>query len=97
MARRFCEICKQPIEPSRVEDLPKSKLCEAHGKEIEDLGGEFMLIGEQETTNKPGSMKKSYGSASAVQVRNAGAFEQLKERYESARSEQGTIRRDRPS
>jgi N-dimethylarginine dimethylaminohydrolase len=81
MARRFCEVCKQPIDPERAEAIPESVLCQQHSREIQELGGEFIRISEQERTNKAGSLKVNYGGVNTHKVPNRPAIETLKKRH----------------
>ncbi|MCE9554519.1 MAG: hypothetical protein K8T91_14255, partial [Planctomycetes bacterium] len=76
---RFCEICKQPIDPERVEVLPETHLCTRHAHEIQKFGGEFRLVSHQERTSKAGSLKKNFGGVSTHTVRNDEAMRKLRE------------------
>jgi hypothetical protein len=76
---RFCEICKQPIDPERVEVLPETHLCTTHAREIEKFGGEFRLLTHQEKTSKAGSLKKNFGGVATKKVRNDEAMRKLRE------------------
>lgn len=79
---RLCIVCKAPIEAERIDSMPSTRLCLAHGKEIEAYGGEFKLSATQERTSKPGSLKLNYGGISTTTVRNEGALERLLDDYE---------------
>lgn len=85
MAVRNCEICKQPIDAERAEALPDTRLCTAHAIEIKQYGGEFILIGEQERTNKAGSLKRNYGAVTTSKLRNQTAIDRLRETFQNAR------------
>jgi len=79
---RLCTICKNEIEPERIEAIKGTWLCTEHGKEIEQFGGEFKLTASQERTSKKTSMKVNYGSVSAARVRNNDAMEDLRDLHE---------------
>jgi len=80
-------ICKQPIESEREEAIPDTRLCAAHGQEIEQFGGEFKLSAEQEKTSKKTSFKVNYGGISTTRTRNIVAMEKLKDAYDLAQFE----------
>ena len=40
---RHCEICKQEIDPERLEFVPDTRLCVTHARLIEKYGGEFKI------------------------------------------------------
>jgi len=82
---RPCEICKQPIEPERLEAVPETRLCTAHAKQIQKYGGEFLVAATQERTSKPGSLKVNYGGVNTSSVRNQEALAKLHDEYERAR------------
>lgn len=79
---RFCEVCKQQIDPERAQANPMTRLCGVHAEEINDFGGEFILSGKQERTNKSGSLKINYGGIAVSQERNLDGIQRLKDRYE---------------
>lgn len=79
---RNCEICKQEIDPDRVEYLPETRLCTKHAQQAEKYGGEFTLTGTQSSLSKAGSLKKNYGDISVEKNRNTDALRQLREDYE---------------
>lgn len=79
---RPCEICKQPIEPERLEFLPDTRLCAVHAREIEKYGGEFRISSQVETTSKPGSLKKNYGGVSTHKHRNHEALRKLHDEHD---------------
>lgn len=80
---RYCEICKAPIDPERVEAIPETRLCVEHGREIQRFGGEFVVTASQERTSKQGSLKHNYGGVSTSRTRNHEAIARLREAYES--------------
>jgi len=82
---RLCIICKKEIETGRIETIKGTRLCTDHGKEIEQLGGEFKLSATQERTSKKTSLKVNYGSVSTSRVRNHHALEDLKDLHEKRR------------
>ena len=84
---RLCMICKKEIETERDEAMPDTRLCAAHGKEIEQYGGEFRVAAEQEKTSKKTSMKVNYGGISAARIRNHDAIERLQDALELKRFE----------
>ena len=43
MKTRLCEICKEEIDPERIEVIPETRLCTQHAIEIRTLGGEFVV------------------------------------------------------
>lgn len=79
---RPCEICKQPIDAERIEVVPETRLCAVHAREIQKLGGEFIVIATQERTSKAGSLKHNYGSVTTSKTRNHEAMAKLLEQYE---------------
>lgn len=79
---RFCIVCKRPISEERLEGSPKTRLCEHHGREIEQFGGEFKLFASQERTSKAGSLKLNYGGMSTELKPNEEALGQLLDLYE---------------
>jgi hypothetical protein len=86
-AIRRCEICKQPIDAERAEALPDTRLCTPHAIEIKEYGGEFITVGEQERTNKAGSLKRNYGAVTTSKQRNQRAVDRLKEAFQDSRNE----------
>jgi hypothetical protein len=78
---RFCEICKQPIDPERAESLSATRLCQQHAVEIQKYGGEFKVTATQERTSKEGSLKINYGSVATTAVRNQEAISRLRDEY----------------
>jgi hypothetical protein len=76
--QRPCEICNQPIEPERAEAVPETRLCAAHGREIEKYGGEFRVTASWERTSKVGSLKRNYGGVTPQKTRNQQALERLR-------------------
>ncbi len=81
-AIRFCEICKQQIDPERAEALPDTQLCGQHAREIEKYGGEFLLRSRHERTSKQGSLKHNYGGVSASFRPNREGLERLRREHE---------------
>jgi hypothetical protein len=79
---RPCEICKRPIDPERIEFMPETRLCTEHAREIEKLGGEFLITARHERTSKPGSMKRNYGGVDIQKRRNTKALLKLRADYE---------------
>jgi len=61
-----CIRCDEPIPAKRLEALPETRLCVCCS---EDVGGDFIITGVLERTNKEGSMKVNYGSVGALQKR----------------------------
>jgi hypothetical protein len=80
---RRCEICKQEIDPERLEFLPETRLCMTHARMIEKYGGEFVITATQERTSKPGSLKRNYGGVSTTSTRNTAAVEKLRQEWEA--------------
>ncbi len=78
---RGCDICKEPIDPERIEVIPETRLCTKHAQEIRQFGGEFKLTATQERTSKAGSLKKNYGDVTTAKVRNNEAISRLKEQF----------------
>jgi hypothetical protein len=85
---RPCEICRQPIDPERIDVLPETRLCAEHARMIEKHGGEFRVSISQERTSKPGSLKRNYGGVTTSKTRNHLAIEKLRAEYEQEQ-EQG--------
>lgn len=81
-AIRFCQICKQILDPDRAEAIPETRLCSEHAKAVRKFGGEFILVSSQETTSKQGSLKKNYGGVSIAKLRNIEALENLQDEYD---------------
>ena len=79
---RLCQIGKEPIDEERVEAIPETRLCSAHGREIAKYGGEFIISASQERTSKQGSLKHNYGGVSTSKQRNDKAIEQLRNDYQ---------------
>ena len=84
--KRFCEICKQEIDPERLEFLPETRLCIEHAKQIEKYGGEFRISATQERTSKQGSLKRNYGGVETKSTRNAAAINKLRQDYEAGKA-----------
>jgi hypothetical protein len=84
---RPCEICKRLIDPLRIEFMPETRLCTEHAREIEKLGGEFLITARHERTSKPGSLKRNYGGVDIEKHRNTKALRRLKADYERATKE----------
>ncbi len=82
---RYCEICKLPIEPDRVEAVPESRLCTEHAAAIRKFGGEFIVSAETEVTSKQGSLKRNYGSVTTKKTRNTEAVEKLRDEFQQSR------------
>jgi ribosome-binding protein aMBF1 (putative translation factor) len=81
---RPCEICRELIEPERVEAIPETRLCTEHAKMIARYGGEFTLSSTQESLGKVGSLKKNYGGITPEKTRNAKAMEQMRRDFTEA-------------
>jgi hypothetical protein len=82
MSTRYCEICKQPIDPERLEAMPQTTLCTEHARQIARYGGEFKLSATQTRLSKAGSLKKNYGDVAVSQYRDTSAMEKLRQDYE---------------
>lgn len=82
MKSRPCEICMKPIEPTRLESLDDTRLCDEHAKKIEKYGGEFVRSFSEERISKPGSLKQNYGGINTSKTRNQKAIEQLKDEFD---------------
>jgi hypothetical protein len=78
---RHCEVCKQPIDPERVDGYPETRLCTRHGEAIKQYGGEFIVTASQERTSKSGSLKINYGGIETQSVRNYEGIARLKDDY----------------
>lgn len=89
MKTRPCEICRQLIEPDRIEGIPETRLCTRHAREIARYGGEFIVTSATESLGKVGSLKKNYGGISTQKTRNKTAVDKLRRDYEAAH-ERGT-------
>lgn len=79
--KRLCFVCKNEIEPERLEAIPQTRLCTQHGHEIQKFGGEFILSASQERTSKKTSLKVNYGGITTSSTRNDDGMEQLREEY----------------
>ena len=84
---RPCEICRELIEPERVEAIPETRLCTEHARQIQKHGGEFLVTAQHERTSKPGSMKRNYGGVDIQKQRNTTALDRLRAEYERGQSE----------
>ena len=78
---RMCVICKRLIEPDRASAVKGTNLCTEHGEAIKKFGAEFVVTAEQESLQKPGSMKRNPGGVATRMIRNLEALEQLREEY----------------
>ena len=63
---RFCERCKSPIPPERLEAIPDTRLCIECSRQV---GGEFQVVVAPENVAKSGSLKRNYGSWATRRVR----------------------------
>lgn len=81
MANRICEICREPIDEDRCDGLPDTRLCGKHAKEIQQYGGEFRIVSQQERTSKAGSLKINYGGVATKKERNHEAMRRLRDAY----------------
>jgi hypothetical protein len=84
---RPCEICKELIDPERIEAVPATRLCTEHARQIQTLGGEFVVTAQHERTSKAGSLKRNYGGVDIQKQRNTEAINRLRAEYERSRSE----------
>lgn len=80
MAIRICEVCKRPIEPERLE-IPETRLCGRHAREIDKYGGEFLTRSYQERTSKAGSLKLNYGGVHVSRRRNVAGIQRLRDEF----------------
>lgn len=78
---RMCVICKRLIEPDRAAALAQTNLCTQHGEAIKQFGGEFTIVAQQESLQKPGSLKGNPGGVATRMVRNIDALERLRAEY----------------
>jgi hypothetical protein len=81
MAERVCEICHEVIDEERCEGLPDTRLCTTHAKEIQQFGGEFRIVSQQERTSKQGSLKINYGGVATRKQRNHEALRKLRDAW----------------
>lgn len=79
---RRCMVCKREIESDRAAGMLKTRLCTAHGAEIEKYGGEFLMSAGFDRTSKPGSLKHNYGGITTTMTRNEAGLNRLKDDYE---------------
>ncbi len=79
---RLCMVCKREIENERIEAIPATRLCAAHGRQIQQYGGEFIVSASQERTSKQGSLKLNYGGITTTSTRNEAALNKLLDEYE---------------
>ena len=68
-------------------DVPETRLCAEHARQIAKLGGEFIVIAEQERTSKPGSLKHNYGGVTTTKKRNQAALDRLRDEYDRAKEQ----------
>ncbi len=78
---RPCEICRQPIDPERLEVVPETRLCGEHARKATRFGGEFIVTAVTERLSKAGSLKINYGGVTPSKRRNHRALEKLREEY----------------
>jgi hypothetical protein len=83
-APRLCEVCGQPIGEVRAKYLPDTVLCITHARQINEMGGEFLLAARNTSLGKAGSLKKNYGDVTAHRRRNYEALRKLKEMHRGA-------------
>lgn len=89
MAFRGCEICKQAIDAERAENDLKTRLCADCSREMDNHkerygGGEFLTVGTEEVTRKPGGFDKGSGrSVSTRRVRNQVGIQKFKEDHDA--------------
>lgn len=81
---RPCEICGRPIEAIRIEVIPATRLCQAHGQMIRQFGGEFIIRAREDKTSKENSLKKNYGGVTTRLSRNDEAVVRLRRAYQTA-------------
>jgi hypothetical protein len=86
---RPCEICKELIDPERIEVVPETRLCTEHARQIQKYGGEFLVTARQERTSKPGSLKRNYGGVDIMKVRNERAIARLRADHERGQGTTG--------
>jgi hypothetical protein len=81
---RMCMVCSQLIDAERAAHMPNTNLCAEHGAEIERrFGGEFKIVGVQESLQKENSMKKNYGAIATRMELNKDALQELRDEYRS--------------
>ena len=80
---RPCEVCMKPIEDSRLETTPETRLCLEHAEKIEKFGGEFIRSVSWDKTSKEGGLKKNYGGVTPHRIRNQQGMERLKDEFEN--------------
>ena len=85
MAERVCEICREAIDEERCEGLPDTRLCMKHAEEIQQYGGEFRIVSQQERTSKAGSLKINYGGVATRKERNDEAMRRLRDAWHRRR------------
>jgi hypothetical protein len=79
----MCVICKRLIELERAAALAQTNLCTEHGEAIKRFGGEFSVVAQQESLQKPGSLKTNPGGVATRMVRNLEALERLRADFAS--------------
>jgi hypothetical protein len=80
--QRFCAVCNAEIAPERIETVPETRLCTAHGEAIRKYGGEFISTGRHTSLGKPGSLKQITGDVSVERKRNDEGLARLIEDHE---------------
>ncbi len=78
---RLCEICGGDIGEMRAKYLPDTRLCITHAKQINEMGGEFVLVASNTSLGKEGSRKKNYGDVNTQKRRNHEAMRKLREKH----------------
>jgi len=79
---RPCEVCGNPIENLRQRTVPDTRLCEEHGKQV----NEFIYVREERVVRgKESSLKGTGIEITQRKSRNVAAIEKLRETYRDSR------------
>ena len=79
---RPCEVCGNPIEPLRLEAIPDTRLCEEHGRQV----NEFIYVRQERVVRgKESSLKGTGIEITQKKSRNTSASEKLRDTYRNSR------------
>jgi len=75
---RPCEVCGNAIEALRLEAVPDTRLCEEHGKQV----NEFIYVRQERVVRgKESSLKGTGIEITQKKSRNTAAIEKLRDAY----------------
>jgi hypothetical protein len=78
---RPCEVCGKPIEALRLEAVPDTRLCEEHGRQV----NEFIYVRQERVVRgKESSLKGTGIEITQKKSRNTAAIKKLREAYRNS-------------